>query len=268
MLDLGEASVVSIQTTQKALFRSQTTPKTHGPCNGLGLFQAFLDGPMRVGVRTELNFLIGRLLLARQIQSTSVGMQDTDFSILHGNEILGESIEGGRFTRNKGAIVANANDQGRPVAGHNQLVGRVGAHDAESPGSVAAREGLFRGLFDRAALVLLVVMTNQFGNDFGIGLAREFVTLGLEFATEFVGIVERPVVHQGDASRGIRVRVGVLVRLSTVRRPTRVGNANGMTDRRLGVRPHQLDRIGLVSVTGVLCNGLKESKCVSVCFVC
>mmetsp|Transcript_19111 Transcript_19111/g.52425 ORF Transcript_19111/g.52425 Transcript_19111/m.52425 type:complete len:225 (-) Transcript_19111:40-714(-) len=73
-----------------------------------------------------------------------------------------------------------------------------------------------------------------------------------QFASQVIGIVECPIVHQGNFSAGIRVGMGIVVRLSSVRGPSRVGNADAVTGGMLRMLADQVNAVGLVTVRSVL----------------
>ena len=99
-------------------------------------------------------------------------------------------------------------------------------------------------------------MTNQLGEDFRVSRTLELVSHLEQFLSQFVRVVDRSVVHQGNFSRRVRVRVRILIRLASVSGPTRVGDPHVVSGRHVRVCAHQIDRIRLVSVARVLCNGL------------
>lgn len=59
-------------------------------------------------------------------------------------------------------------------------------------------------------------------------------------------------MDEGDFSGRVDVRMGVLVGFSSVCGPSGVRNADDVSRRQLGMCAHQLNRIGLVPVTGKL----------------
>jgi hypothetical protein len=102
---------------------------------------------------------------------------------------------------------------------------------------------------------LLVKDTNEFGNHFGIGLTGKDVTLVLQFPPQFIGIVERAIVDQSNATGRIHVRMGIFIRLAPVRGPPRMGNPHGMSGAGGGMGRHEFNAVGIVAGTGVLGHG-------------
>jgi len=77
---------------------------------------------------------------------------------------------------------------------------------------------------------------------------------GLKLATEFIGIVERAVVDEGDFPRGVNVGVGVFVRLSSVGGPAGVGYADVVAFGGDGSFFNEFDSVCFFSLGGVLCD--------------
>jgi hypothetical protein len=95
-------------------------------------------------------------------------------------------------------------------------------------------------------------VTNEFDNHFGIRLTAKLVTHALQVTTQFIGIVNRPIVHERNLATRIHVRMRILIRLATVCGPTRMRNAHRMSNAEMRMRPHQFNRIGLVAIARVL----------------
>lgn len=95
-------------------------------------------------------------------------------------------------------------------------------------------------------------MADEFGNNLRVGLTAELVAESLQLLAQFVGIVQRSVVNEGNPPRRVGVGVGILISLATVGGPTSVGDANVVTGRRVRVVLEEVDAIRLVAVAGVL----------------
>mmetsp|Transcript_18123 Transcript_18123/g.51577 ORF Transcript_18123/g.51577 Transcript_18123/m.51577 type:complete len:613 (-) Transcript_18123:286-2124(-) len=249
VLDFPQLVFTLIQSTQQHAFVGHASAETQGTGNGFRLLHQLLQRPMGVRIGRQQNLLIGRLLLATQVQRAAIRVQHADFAVLHGNEVFGIPVECRCFRCDEGPIIANADDQGRTVACHDQFIGIVGADDPKSPCSIAFIQCHLGGILQMHAF--RVVLANQLGNDFGVGLRCEFVSLLLQLTSQLVGIVDCPVVDQGDASGRIHVRMRVLIGLTTMRRPARVRNPQCVAQS-LGLGTYQVDAIGLVAVGSVL----------------
>ena len=83
---------------------------------------------------------------------------------------------------------------------------------------------------------------------------------GLQRSSQIIGIVERPIVDQGNFSAGINVWVSIFIRLTTMGGPSSMRDPNGMTRRGCGMFANQFNRIGLVTVTGKFRNDLVERE--------
>mmetsp|Transcript_2991 Transcript_2991/g.5479 ORF Transcript_2991/g.5479 Transcript_2991/m.5479 type:complete len:357 (+) Transcript_2991:1028-2098(+) len=224
----------------------ETTTKTKGSTNCFRLFITLFQSPMRKRSWAQLNLLVRRHLHPSQIQRRAISMQDTDFPILHTDEILCVPIEGRRLRCNKHAIRSDPDNQGRTIARHDELIGGIRAHNTQPPRAITPYHGLFHGISDSSPVVL-VNFTNELCNDFGIRLARKFVSPRLKLAAEFVGIVECAVVDEGKFARAVEVGVGVFVRFSSVCGPTGVCDADVVTFGCNGAFFHKFETISLFS---------------------
>ena len=72
------------------------------------------------------------------------------------------------------------------------------------------------------------------GDDFAVGLSREFGALGLEFTAQFGEILDDAVVHDGELFGGMRM--GVVLGRAAVRRPSGVADADCARER-LALQP-------------------------------
>mmetsp|Transcript_40571 Transcript_40571/g.85152 ORF Transcript_40571/g.85152 Transcript_40571/m.85152 type:complete len:308 (-) Transcript_40571:655-1578(-) len=206
----------------------ETTAKTKGSANCLGLFIALFQSPMRVRSWAQLDLLIRCHLHPSQIQRGTIRMQNANLPILHTDEVLCVPIEGRSLRCNEHAIRSDSNHKRRTVTCHNELIGCIRAHDTQPPRPIASCHGLFGGLFQRSP-ILIVNLSNEFGYNFGIRLTREHVSPRLKLATEFVGIVERAIVDECNFARTVEVRVSIFVRFSSVSGPTGVCDADMVT---------------------------------------
>lgn len=138
--------------------------------------------------------------------------------------------------------VTDADEQGRPASGGDDLVGEEGALEDESVGAV---ELLARGFDERDKVALLarglldvVHVLDQLGDDLGVRVRLKLVALGHEQLLEHGIVGDDAVVHDHKRVVGVRrVRVRVDVRRRAVRGPARVRDANVVVQqlrRRLG----------------------------------
>mmetsp|Transcript_31024 Transcript_31024/g.51659 ORF Transcript_31024/g.51659 Transcript_31024/m.51659 type:complete len:214 (-) Transcript_31024:686-1327(-) len=188
VLDFRHFLFVDIQSIQDNTIVGHATTKIERSSNGFWLFRQFLECPVRKGFWRQFDFLIRCYLLATQVQGPAIRVQNTDFSILHADEILSVSVESGCFRCNKCPIIGDSNHQRTTIAGYYQLIGCVRADNDQSPGAITSGQCLFRGLLeaDFVLLPFVVILSNQLGNDLRICLRREYVPLFLQFPSQLV----------------------------------------------------------------------------------
>mmetsp|Transcript_43943 Transcript_43943/g.78878 ORF Transcript_43943/g.78878 Transcript_43943/m.78878 type:complete len:358 (-) Transcript_43943:420-1493(-) len=226
----------------------ETTTKTKGSTNCFRLFITLFQSPMRKRSWAQLNLLVRRHLHPSQIQRRAISMQDTDFPILHTDEILCVSIEGRCFGSNEGTIGSNSNNERRSIPGDDKLIRTIGAHDAKSPRTITPGKSLFRRLLHRRTSIIFITFTNQLDNHFCIRLTIENMTSRLKLFTEFIGIVERTVMNEGDFSRGVGVRVGIGIGLASVGSPASMSDANVVAIVDTGALVNEVETIGLFAL--------------------
>ncbi len=107
-------------------------------------------------------------------------------------------------------------------------VGRGAGDDADGVGAPELAERLLHRVIESTEL--LQVMLDQVGQDFGVGLRAKRVALGGEPLLDLEIVFEDPVVHDDEATRAVRVGVGVFLGGPPVRRPPRVADADGAGD--------------------------------------
>ena len=119
-------------------------------------------------------------------------------------------------------LVADADDQRAPVAGHDDPVREVGVQDREPVGALDPAERLadptLEGVGVRAG--------DQVGDHLGVGVRRQVDARLGELRAQRRGVVDDPVVHDGDVTLGVDVRVRVDVVGRAVGRPPGVADAD------------------------------------------
>ena len=97
----------------------------------------------------------------------------------------------------------------------------VGAFDL----SQGETDGLDQPLLSTTGIQRFVVLADEVGQDFRVGLRLELMSFGLKLLAEVEVILNDAVVDQGDFSRLIGMGVGVLVRWRSVRGPSGVADS-------------------------------------------
>mmetsp|Transcript_2918 Transcript_2918/g.5820 ORF Transcript_2918/g.5820 Transcript_2918/m.5820 type:complete len:225 (-) Transcript_2918:713-1387(-) len=202
ILDAGQLVPHLLQTSKLNFISSKSSAKSKSSSNSFGLLDAFLQCPVRIGSRRKLHFLIRCLLHPSQVQSRAISPQHTNLAIVHADEVFRVSVESRSLRGDKRTVGSNSNDKRGSIPRHHQLIRAISAHYAKSPRSIASRQSLLGGFFDRFALfgLIFVVFANELGNYLCISLAVEMMTPCLEFSAQLVGIVESPVVNESNFS--------------------------------------------------------------------
>ena len=120
------------------------------------------------------------------------------------------------------AGIGNAEQQGRTLAGDNDLAGLLLVDDGDREGADQAAAGDLHGR-EQIGLVLQRGL-DQVGDAFGVGIGGEDVAQRAQFAAQAFVILDDAVMDDGDIARDMRV--GVLFARHAVCRPARVGDAS------------------------------------------
>ncbi len=87
------------------------------------------------------------------------------------------------------------NDEGRDVPCDYELVGMVGAHDAQTPTTIEPCKDLLHCLFQILIAIFCVVFADQFSNNLGIHLTGEDVSMPLELLVKLAAVFDGAFVH-------------------------------------------------------------------------
>ncbi len=116
-------------------------------------------------------------------------------------------------------VVADPQKQRRTVARGHELVGVAAGYDSEAVGAIHLRQRGGDGILQ----VPVEGLVDQVREDLGIGLAAERVAQLLELPPQDRGVLDDPVVDDGDLAAAIVVRVRVRGGRGAVGRPARMG---------------------------------------------
>ena len=135
-------------------------------------------------------------------------------------------------------------DQRRVHARADNPVGLIGGDDHQRARTLHAIERAA----NRAREVTVEGVLDEMGNHLGVGLAEELVAARHQLGAQLAIVLDDAVVNDVDAPGAVLVRMRVLERRTSVRRPARVADADRARRRALG-----LDLAGEVSdLVGVL----------------
>ncbi|KAG9527140.1 isomerising glucosamine-fructose-6-phosphate aminotransferase, partial [Aureobasidium melanogenum] len=218
-----------------------------------------LDNGRRVGGQEELNGLRSTILGEECARLRAVEQA----LVRRSKEVVGllqSDVLGGSFGRERASITklnvnkvnlhlslcADTNDQGRTLAGSDNLGGEVDGLEQKTKGAL---ELLDDGLYEGGEVdvgVFVEDVLGQLGNGLSIGLGLEFEALGLEQGSQLLVVGDDTIVDDGELPLGvgsawrlvsdlnmfllqlflccIPVRVAVDTRRRTVGGPTSVSN--------------------------------------------
>ena len=153
--------------------------------------------------------------------------------------------DGGDVAGDEAAPLPVAQDEGAVLADRHNLVGAVGAQDAQGVGPLDAAERPAHG----GQQVPLVEILDELGHHLGVGFRGEGHPLGQEKGLQLGVVFDDAVVDHGDPSAAAHLGVGVDVAGSAVGGPARVPHAGGAVQVRAPVeliRQHLEPSLGLV----------------------
>ncbi len=155
-----------------------------------------------------------------------------------GHVAVGEEVDIARVMENAGHVgrdkrfaFAYADNDRRPGARGNDLVGLGSREDAKGKRTAQALHGKAQGRFEREGSArrcrIFLNLFDEVGDDLGVGLGDEDVTLPGEFALEVEVVFDDAVVDDHDAARAVAMGVGVFFRRPAVGSPACVADAEG-----------------------------------------
>ena len=146
--------------------------------------------------------------------------QHRPVALLQIGDLLGEGGEREGVRAQIGLALAEADGQGRTVAGADEEIVVAGEDEAEGEGTAQARQGGGHGLHRAQALVHLGA--DELGHDLRVGLALEAHAAGLQLGLQLAEILDDAVMDDGQPRRGMGVGIGLV-------RPA-MGGPAGMAD--------------------------------------
>ena len=151
-------------------------------------------------------------LVARRDGHLPVGEEDDVARVdEHRRDVRGDEV----------LALADADDEGGAQPRGDDLARIRGRDDGERVDPAEPRQRGAHGLLERAPVHVLL---DQVGDDLGIGLGDERVSLGEQLALELEEVLDDAVVDDDDLAVAVAVRVGVLVGGTAVGRPARVAD--------------------------------------------
>ena len=172
---------------------------------------ALLLHGLEVGVAVDLDALPG---------------EDGNLPVLQVAHLPGVLEEGGDVAGQEAEAVAAAQDQGAVLSGGDELVGAVGAQNAQGVGPLDAVEDLGDGLHD----VPPVVVLQKLGHHLGVGLGDKAHPLGLQEFLDLGKVFDDAVVDHGYPPRHAHMGVGVDIGGLPVGGPAGMAQAHGAAD--------------------------------------
>src|SRR5271165_5338520 len=140
----------------------------------------------------------------------------------------------GHVGGDKEFIFAEADDDGRAVAGGDDLVGLVDRDHDEREHASEFFYGFADGIFERgpmAVAALKKVALDEVRDDLGVGFRRELVAFFDQLLFEREVVFDNAVVDNDDLAGAVAMRVRILFRGTAVRCPAGVADAIGAVER-------------------------------------
>ena len=126
-----------------------------------------------------------------------------------------------------GSVLGAGHDKRRTLAGDGHLVGRIGTDDGDGVGAREALGGVAEGAHEVAPCGTLPSILDKVGDDLGVRVGDKRVTVAREIGAQLGVVLDDAVVHDGDATRAVQVRVSVAVGGGAMGGPTRMRDARG-----------------------------------------
>ena len=200
------------------------------PAQGLGLLHDLLEHEVLIAALLggiDLPVHLADLLLDGLHQVVialdAVPGEDGHLAVLHIAHLPGVADDGGDIAGQEVAAVAIAQDQGAVLAHGDELVGEVGAQDAQGIGPLDAAQDPAHGLQN----VALVEILDELGHHLGVRLRGEGDAVGDEELLQLHVIFDDAVVDHGDLAVLADLGVGVHVAGGPVGGPAGVADAHG-----------------------------------------
>ena len=146
-----------------------------------------------------------------------------DFIVVDDIHFVGLGPNGAHVAGDVVFAVTEADNQRAEAAHCDHLVRAVGADDAKGKRALQFLDGGAHG----GAQVAVIMLGDEVGHGFSVGLALELDAAGLKVGAQFLIILKDAVVDDGDAVVGAEVRVRVADRRLAMSCPAGVADADG-----------------------------------------
>ena len=124
-----------------------------------------------------------------------------------------------------GAIIGGGHHERRALARNHEGAWHVGTHTGNGPRALKAVTGVAHGHGEVALGRPLPRLLDEVGDYLSVGIGAELVPRGHQLALELLEVLDDAIVHDGNATGAIQVRMGIAVGRGTVGCPTRVPDA-------------------------------------------
>ena len=161
--------------------------------------------------------------------SAPVVVEHRPIALLEKGDPVGEGRERERVGAEIHLALAEADGERRAGARADEQIVLAGEHEGEREGALEARERRRHRLDRRAAAVELT--RHELRHGLGVGLGLEGIAVRLELGAQLAEILDDAVMHDGEPLR--RMRMGVALGRTSMRRPARMADADEARERRL-----------------------------------
>ena len=176
----------------------------------------------RADIPVHLLHFAGDGRVVESVDVDAVRRDARDIAVLEVDDLAGVRDYGRHVARDDDVVFSNADDERASLASNDHLARMLCRYCGDAVSSLDALERLGCGCQE----VALVKRGDQVCDDFGVGLRKELYAALLESRAERRVVLDYAVVDEGEIAAIGYMRVRVGYGRKTVRRPTRVRDAD------------------------------------------
>ena len=223
-----------------------------GVAHRAGLLEDFLQHKVLEAALFHLDGVPGDVLelaldgVALEVeQAHALGGEHGQFLVGQEEDVPGVVEHGGDVGSHEVLVLAQADDRRRARAHGDDLLGVARGEDGQGVYPVQLLDGPAHGFLQRPQavarrLVRAVVLFDQVGDDFGVGLGLEPVALAAQLFFQGQVVLDDAVVDHDDVALAVAVGVGVLLAGAAVGGPAGVADAVDAVER---LQPNRLFQV-------------------------
>lgn len=237
-VDLAEFLGGHVEPTEAAGGFFVGKAAAHGVADGVGLLVDLLEHV--VGVVPFADF-IGAEIDGADFEpgGASADGGDLEVVLIQADDVVVVEVDGFPGVGDDGADIAgeevlplaDAEHEGAAAPRSDEDSGEVDVHEGDAVGTFDLFQGEAQGLDEAFAGRIapfapeaFVVLADEMGEDFRVGLGLESVALGAQFFLDGLVVLDDPIMHEDEAAALVGVRVGVFVGNAAVGGPACMGD--------------------------------------------